>query len=202
MLRHLQNHVALPRPDRLRALPRLQAEGLVFQHLCQRSALECAQLAPLRRAWPPAVFLRQLRKILPLHHLTLDVVGLRLRLPYLRRARRLRQRHKDLAQVNLLRLHELVLVLFVVRVPLRFAQLQPAPYLIAHHLLLQNLVPDLRLEVFKAHALLPRRLLQVIQRRHLVLLADLVQPPDHLGVRVQPQLLRLAQQQLLVDHVP
>ncbi len=89
----------------------------------------------------------------------------------------------------------------IVLLHVRVRQLQLPSHLVPHHLLLQNLVADLRLEILEVDTLLLRRLRQIVHRRQLVVLANLIQTPYHIRVRVQTQFLCLRKQKLFVDHV-
>ncbi len=179
--------------------------------MARAPALEITQVAPLRRRRSAGVLLRKRVELATRLHLGRDLVGLLLGLLNRCRVRIGRERYQDLAQPHLLRLCKLLLVRVVVGLLLRLRHLQPSANLVPHNLLRNHIVLDICSEVLKAHTLLPGSLLErratccravlVFDRVQVILLADLVQPPDHLRVRVQTELLALGKQQLLVDHV-
>jgi hypothetical protein len=109
--------------------------------------------------------------------------------------------NQNLAEVHLLGHLELLGVGGVVVHLLLVVQVQAAADLFAHHLLGDGLVLDLLFEVFKGDALLAGGLLQCFHAVQMVLLADVVEPADGLGVAGDAELLALGEQELLVDHV-
>ena len=75
------------------------------------------------------------------------------------------------------------------------------PDLVPHHLLGNDAVADVGLEVLIGDALLLGGLLQVFHRLEMILLPDLVQALDQLGFAGDPQLLALGEQELLIDQI-
>ena len=73
--------------------------------------------------------------------------------------------------------------------------------LLTDHALGQDVVLHVLFEIFERDTLRLRRLLQIFHRVGMHLLAQLVQPLHHLGVGADAQVLRLLQQQLLVDQI-
>jgi len=73
--------------------------------------------------------------------------------------------------------------------------------LLPHHLLGDDLVADVGLEVLEGHALLSGRLLQIVNRIQVVLLADLVQALYQFRFAGDVQFLALREPQLLVDQI-
>jgi len=71
----------------------------------------------------------------------------------------------------------------------------------AHHLLGDDLVADVGLEILIGDALILGRLFQVFQGLQVVLLANLVQPRHQFGVAVDAQFLAFGEPELLVDEV-
>ena len=94
---------------------------------------------------------------------------------------------ENLAEAHLLGLRELVLVSVVVGLFLGLGDLQMTAYLVADDLLGKNAVLDVGLEVLEGDALLTGGLLEVFHGVQVVLLADLVEPADDLGVGVEAQ---------------
>ena len=74
-------------------------------------------------------------------------------------------------------------------------------YLVPHHLLGNDAVADVCLEVFIRDTLLLGSLLQVLERIQMILLSDLIQPLDQLGFTGDPQFLAFGEQELLIDQV-
>ncbi len=92
-------------------------------------------------------------------------------------------------------------MLLVVGLLLAGRDIEVASDLVAHHLLRDDLVADVLLEILVADALLPGGLFERLHVWEIGALADLIQLPDHLGIAVDPEFLPLGQQDLLVDHV-
>ena len=103
--------------------------------------------------------------------------------------------------VHALRLRVLLLVLLVVALRLAGGELNLSAHLLAHHLLGDDAVADVGLEILERDALLLGRLFQVFHGCQVVLLADLVQPLDQLGFAGDAQFLALGEPELLVDEV-
>ncbi len=97
--------------------------------------------------------------------------------------------NENLAEADLLGLGKLLLVRFVEGLLLGLGQLQVAAYLVADDLLGDDAVLDVGLEVLKGDALLTGRLLEVFHGVEVVLLADLVEATNDLGVGVEAELL-------------
>ena len=113
----------------------------------------------------------------------------------------LRGGDEDLAEVNLLGDHEVLLVGVVVSHFVGVGHVEMAADLIADDLLADELVADVLLEVFKGDALLSGGLLEGLHGGEVVLLADVVELAHGLGVGGDAELLALGEQELLVDHV-
>ena len=94
-----------------------------------------------------------------------------------------------------------VLLLVLLKVALRLAggKLNPLAHLLAHHLLGDDAVANIGLEILVRNALLLGRLLQVLKGLQIVLLTNLVQPLHQIGFAVDAQFLALGEPQLLVD---
>ena len=76
-----------------------------------------------------------------------------------------------------------------------------APDLVPHHLLGNDAVADVGLEVLVGDTLLRGGLFQVIHRLEMILLSDLIQPLDQLGFASDAQFLTFGKQKLLVNQV-
>ncbi len=103
--------------------------------------------------------------------------------------------------MHALLLHVFLLVLLVVARHFAGGELHLFAHLLAHHLLGNDAVADIGLEVLTRYALVLGRLFQVFHGIQVVLLADFVQPLDQLGVAGNAQFLALGEPELLVDEV-
>jgi len=92
-------------------------------------------------------------------------------------------------------------VLFEVALDFTGREVEVAAYLVPHHLLGNDLIPNVRLKVLKRNTLLHRRLLQILHSRQVVLLADFVESVDQIGFAVDPQFLAFGEPELLIDEV-
>ena len=92
-------------------------------------------------------------------------------------------------------------MLLEVALGLAGGELNPLAHLLAHHLLGDDAVADVGLEILKRDALLLGGLFQVFHGFQVVLLADLVQPVHQLGFAGDAQFLALGEPELLVDQV-
>ena len=84
----------------------------------------------------------------------------------------------------------------------RLEILHPPADFAADYFLRQKAVPKLRLVVFPDDALLLDGLLEVFQARQVVLLADIIQPLDQVGLNGNVHILGALNQELLINHVP
>ncbi len=73
--------------------------------------------------------------------------------------------------------------------------------LIAHHLLADDLIADVLLEVFEGDALLSGGLLEGLHGGEVVFLANVVELANGFGVAGDAELLALGEQKLLVDEI-
>src|ERR1035437_6094061 len=110
-------------------------------------------------------------------------------------------RNQDLTQANVLRLFHLALVVVVKLLLLLFADSEVAPDLLANHLLGDDLVAHVLLEVFPGDALLGRLLLEVLKGLKLHVFAHLVQALDEIGVAGNAEVFPFVEQKLLVDKI-
>ena len=76
------------------------------------------------------------------------------------------------------------------------------PDFLRDHLLRDDLVLHVLLEILEGNTLARSRLFQLFHRFQLHLLAHFVEPFDHLGVGSDTQVLAFFEQQLLVNQVP
>ncbi len=96
---------------------------------------------------------------------------------------------------------EVLLVGVVVGELIGVGHVEMAADLVAHHLLADDLIADVLLEVFEGDALLGGGLLEGLHVGQVVLLADVVELADGLGVAGDAELLALGEQELLIDEV-
>ena len=203
MLHDFQDDVALPRENRIGVLARREIECLVLKHFGKLAPFVLAQIAAGGRRGAVAEAPRQLRKVSAGVQPRLNVVRLCFGRRNLGRiVGSLRPRgNQNLAQPHALRLCVILFVLLVVPLHLAGSHLDMLANFLPHHLLGDDLVADVGLEVLEGHALVSGRLLQIVNRIQVVLLADLVQALYKFRFTGDVQFLALREPQLLVDQV-
>jgi hypothetical protein len=107
---------------------------------------------------------------------------------------------QNLVQVYRFRLGKLTFVFFEVLLHVARRHADVPPNLVPHHLLGNDAVADVGLEVLIGDTLLLRSLLQVLHRIEMILLSS--RPAlDQLGFAGDPKLLAFGKQELLIDQI-
>ncbi len=109
--------------------------------------------------------------------------------------------NQDLAQADLLGLIKVFLMVGVELLDFGLGDLDPRTDLVANHLLGNDLVAHVLLEIFPIHALLLSGLLQVFNRFQVHLLAHFIQALDHVGISGDPQVFPFLHQKGLINQV-
>ena len=165
-----------------------EVEGLVFKNLGESATFEQTEISALRGGGAAGVLLGELVELGTGLQLRGEVVGFGLCLSDGCVVGLCGHGDENFAEADLLGLGKLLLVSIVVGLLLSLGHLQTTAYLVANDLLGEDAVADVGLEVLERDALLTCGLFEVIHGVQMVLLADLVEPADDLGVGVDAEL--------------
>ena len=157
---------------------------------------------PCAAVEPDGVCLRQVRKVGAALELRIQIVSLRLGGSQICSfVSASLHRDENFTQPHRFWLREVAQMLLVKLLQLGLRHLDVAPNLVADHLLGDDAVADVLLEVLVGDTLAGCSFLQVFHRIEVVLLANVIEAPHQLGLTCNVQVLALGEQQLLVDQI-
>ena len=201
VLEDLQENEALLGANHVGELILLKFENGVFNLFRELAPFEDSEIPALFRGLVVGMALGDFRKIVAVLYFLEHVVG-----PFLQ-GRDLRfglafRADEDFPQGHLLRAHKFPFVLFVVFLHFVLINDDPRSDLAADDLVGQKAVAKVVFEIFVINPLVLYGLLQGFHVRQLVLLADLVEFLDELGLDGNPHVLGALHQERLIDQVP